>query len=88
MCVKDYVIQPTRDGEKPVHLRKGDLIMVPSIGFHYDPKYFPNPDKFDPERFSDENKSSIVPGTYLPFGNGPRNCIGNKHHFYIICQLS
>lgn len=55
--------------------------MVPSIGFHYDPNYFPNPDKFDPERFSDENKSSIVPGTYLPFGNGPRNCIGNKYNF-------
>lgn len=41
-----------------------------------DPNYFPNPKKFDPERFSDENKTSIDPFTYLPFGAGQRICIG------------
>uniref|UniRef100_A0A1B0D3B2 Cytochrome P450 n=1 Tax=Phlebotomus papatasi TaxID=29031 RepID=A0A1B0D3B2_PHLPP len=54
---------------------KGDLFMIPTIGLQHDPQYFLNPDKFNPERFSDENKHKIIPGTYLPFGIGPRNCI-------------
>ncbi len=40
-----------------------------------DPKYFPNPERFDPERFSDENKKNIVQGSYIPFSVGPRNCV-------------
>jgi len=44
---------------------------------HHDPEYFPDPEKFDPERFNDENKKNIKPYTYLPFGSGPHNCIGN-----------
>lgn len=58
--------------------------LFPVYGFHHDSKYFPNPEKFDPERFSDENKHNIIPGTYLPFGIGPRNCIGKKILFYTI----
>lgn len=41
-----------------------------------DPKFFPAPERFDPERFNDENKDRILAGSYLPFGIGPRNCIG------------
>ena len=46
------------------------------MSLHRDPEYFPDPEKFYPERFSDENKQKIVPFSYLPFGSGPRNCIG------------
>lgn len=58
-------------------LKKGDIVFIPVYGLHYDPDYFPDPYKFDPERFSDENKHNIKPNTYLPFGEGPRKCIGN-----------
>nr|QZM07460.1 cytochrome P450 monooxygenase CYP9EK5 [Lasioderma serricorne] len=77
-CTKDYVIKPTKPNEKPYLMRKGELIMIPTLGIHFDPNYFPNPDKFDPDRFSDENKKNIITGTYLPFGVGPRNCIGSR----------
>jgi cytochrome P450 family 9 len=53
-------------------------IVISIISLHRDPQYFSDPDRFDPERFSDENKGKILPGTYLPFGIGPRNCIGSR----------
>lgn len=53
------------------------IINIPIMGLHYDPNYYPNPEKFDPERFNDENKAKLNPYTYLPFGYGPRVCIGN-----------
>lgn len=72
-CNKDITFDV--DGQK-VEVKKGDVIWLPTCGFHRDPKYFENPMKFDPERFSDENKESIQPFTYFPFGLGQRNCIG------------
>lgn len=72
-CVKDYYYN---DGITKLHIEKGTAVTVPFSAYHYDPQYFPNPEKFDPDRFSDENKENIVPGTFLPFGIGPRLCIG------------
>lgn len=57
-------------------------VLIPIRAIHNDPKYYPNPDKFDPDRFSEENKHSIIPGSYMPFGAGPRNCIGNYNINY------
>ena len=54
------------------------LYFIPIYGLHHDSKYFPEPKKFDPERFSDENKNNINPYAYLPFGLGPRKCIGDR----------
>ncbi|KAF5285372.1 hypothetical protein FQR65_LT13262 [Abscondita terminalis] len=76
--VQPYTIQPERPGEIALHLEKGSLINCPIHAIHMDPKYHPNPNKFDPERFSDENKNKIDPYTYFPFGLGPRNCIGSR----------
>ena len=59
-------------------LRKGDMIRFPVYAIHHNPKFFPDPDRFDPERFMPENRHKITPYTYLPFGGGPRNCIGMR----------
>ncbi|KAJ6643387.1 putative cytochrome P450 9f2 [Pseudolycoriella hygida] len=63
---------------KSLHITKGQPIAVPVYSIHHDPEHFPNPEKFDPNRFNDENKSSIVVGSYIPFGIGPRACMGSR----------
>ena len=65
-------------------IKKGTPVILPMKSMHMDPKYFPNPEKFDPERFSEENKKTIQPYTYFPFGEGPRNCIGKTAKFILI----
>ncbi|KAK5641867.1 hypothetical protein RI129_010414 [Pyrocoelia pectoralis] len=75
-CVKDYLVEPVKPHEKAFIIQKGDVVLIPTIGIHRDPHHFENPNKFDPERFNDENKTKIKPYSYLPFGSGPRNCIG------------
>ncbi|XP_011172819.1 cytochrome P450 9e2-like [Solenopsis invicta] len=78
LCTKKYELPPSQPGCKNVIIEPNNLLMFPVYGLHRDPQYFPNPDKFDPERFSEENKDNIVPYSYLPFGHGPRKCIGNR----------
>ncbi|KAL1505695.1 hypothetical protein ABEB36_005200 [Hypothenemus hampei] len=73
---KPYTLE-TNDKSNPlIHLGYENRIFVPIYGLHHDPDYFPNPEKFDPERFSESNKASINAYTYMPFGIGPRSCIG------------
>lgn len=73
-CSKDYEMD--LGNSKSILIKKGDIVNFPYYQLHRDPKYFPSPEKFDPYRFSDENKDSIITGTYMPFGMGPRACIG------------
>jgi cytochrome P450 len=56
---------------------KGSMVAVSSYAMHRDPEFFPDPEKFDPERFSPEREAHIPKYAYLPFGAGPRVCIGN-----------
>jgi len=59
-------------------IEKGTPVYISMLGLHYDPAYFPNPNKFDPERFNKENKCNRPPCVYFPFGEGPHTCIGNR----------
>ncbi|KAJ8728455.1 hypothetical protein PYW08_016840 [Mythimna loreyi] len=79
ICTKDYNLgKPNENAEKDVIIPKGTPVFVPVLAIHRDPQYFPNPDKFDPERFSDTNKHKFQASAYMPFGIGPRNCIGSR----------
>jgi len=62
----------------PYHFIKGDIVNISIVGVHYDEEFWPEPTKFDPDRFAPENKDNIVPYSYMPFGVGPRNCIGMR----------
>ena len=55
---------------------KGVDVSIPIYLLHHNPKYWPNPENFDPERFNPNNKQSYPTFAYLPFGEGPRYCIG------------
>ncbi|XP_059219419.1 cytochrome P450 6g1-like [Stomoxys calcitrans] len=58
------------------NLPDGMAVMISISGMHYDPKHWPNPNVFDPDRFSMKNRQSRHPMLFLSFGQGPRNCIG------------
>jgi cytochrome P450 family 9 len=74
LCVKPYSLEV----DPPLEFEPGDTIFIPIYGLHHDPDYFPDPERFDPERFSDKKKHNIDPLVYLPFGSGPRSCIGKS----------
>ncbi|KAI8775183.1 cytochrome P450 3A56 [Biomphalaria glabrata] len=57
---------------------KGAVIFIPIYKIVKDPRYFPDPYKFDPERFSPERKLEIDPITFLPFGFGRRQCVAKR----------
>jgi cytochrome P450 family 6 len=72
VCAKSTKIRGT-----DVTVDKGILVLVPILGIHHDPKYYPDPERFDPERFSEAEKKKRPHSCYLPFGEGPRMCIGS-----------
>ncbi|XP_050539634.1 probable cytochrome P450 6a13 isoform X3 [Daktulosphaira vitifoliae] len=73
VVTKPYTLPDTN-----ITLENGTKILIPVRSLHYDCKYFPNPNEFDPERFSDENINKLHPNTYMPFGDGPRQCIAKR----------
>lgn len=59
-------------------IQKGTSVWVPAHAIQHDPEYYPEPDKFMPERFSAEQVAERESIKWLPFGDGPRNCIGSR----------
>ncbi|XP_053996984.1 cytochrome P450 9e2-like [Hylaeus anthracinus] len=78
LCAEKFELPSAGPGYDGVIVRPTDVVWFPVYAIHHDPNYFPDPEKFDPERFSRKNIDSIQPYTYMPFGFGPRKCIGNR----------
>ncbi|GBN26629.1 Cytochrome P450 3A21 [Araneus ventricosus] len=69
-----YALEDVQYGD--IHIPKGTLIQAPVYLMHHDPDFWSEPEIFDPERFSTKPNSEGI--TYLPFGVGPRNCLGMR----------
>uniref|UniRef100_A0A8C8UEQ4 Cytochrome P450 3A n=1 Tax=Peromyscus maniculatus bairdii TaxID=230844 RepID=A0A8C8UEQ4_PERMB len=67
-----------------VFIPKGSTVIAPIYALHHDPQYWSEPEEFRPKRFSKENKGNINPYVYLPFGIGPRNCLGMRFTLMIM----
>lgn len=67
ICTKDWV-------HGDLKIPAGTMIMIPAWAVHRNPKEFPDPEEFKPERFLPENKSKMNPYAFMTFGTGPRNC--------------
>lgn len=72
-CSKPYPLPGTN-----LVIPEGMLVQVATSGIMRDPRYYDNPDVFDPDHFSPENVAKRNPYTFLAFGQGPRNCIGMR----------
>ena len=65
-------------GNTGITLDKGSNVNILVYAMHHNEEYYPSPDKFKPERFLPFNRDQLKPFTYLPFGSGPRNCVGMR----------
>ncbi|XP_020602326.1 cytochrome P450 3A24-like [Orbicella faveolata] len=70
-CSEDYDLNG-------IHIPAGTEILIPIYALHHDPDAWQNPETFDPERFRGSSKDAIHAFQFLPFGAGPRNCIGMR----------
>ncbi|OAD56181.1 Cytochrome P450 9e2 [Eufriesea mexicana] len=78
VCAKPFELPPHLPGAKPHVVQKGDCLWIPIYGIQHDPKYFPEPEKFNPDRFNGDPKQFLNAGSLIAFGMGPRMCIGNR----------
>lgn len=69
--IDDYTFRDTK-----LTISKGTLVWIPVFPIHHDPNIYPEPEKFDPERFTEDKIKERNLMHYFPFGHGPRNCIG------------
>ncbi|CAD7079500.1 unnamed protein product [Hermetia illucens] len=72
-AVRDYPVPDTK-----VVIKKGMEVFIPLHRIHHDPEIYPNPEKFDPDRFSPEKVKNRHTESFLAFGDGPRHCVGQR----------
>jgi cytochrome P450 len=70
-----------------VEIPRGSMVIVYVYGAHHARRYWQNPENFDTDRFTKENEKVRAPFTYLPFGGGPRGCIGGNYAMLQILMI-
>jgi cytochrome P450 len=75
------------DSVGDIAIPRGSTVIVYVYGAHHAPRYWESPESFDPERFIKANEKLRTPFTYLPFGGGPRVCIGNQYAMLQILMI-
>ena len=70
-----------------IDIPRGSTVIVYVYGAHHAPRYWESPESFDPERFTKANDKLRTPFTYLPFGGGPRGCIGGNYAMLQILMI-
>jgi cytochrome P450 len=70
-----------------VAIPRGSMVIVYVYGAHHAPRYWPDPESFDTERFTKANDKLRTPCTFLPFGAGPRGCIGGNYAMLQILMI-
>ncbi|XP_033230462.1 cytochrome P450 9e2-like [Belonocnema kinseyi] len=78
VCSKEFELPPTLPGTKPFLVKPGMTVWLPAYAIQYDANYFEEPEKFNPDRFLKNGNANIKSATFLSFGIGPRQCIGNR----------
>ncbi len=78
-------VEDDRAGD--VVIPRGSMVIVYVFGAHHAPRYWQNPENFDPERFTRANERLRTPFTFLPFGGGPRVCIGSSYAMLQILMI-
>lgn len=81
VLTRDATSNYTFNGTK-VSIPVGTKVWIPVFAIQRDPEIYPNPEKFDPERFNESEKANRHPMHFIPFGDGPRNCIGSRFAIY------
>lgn len=76
LCTKSFNLETPSGGS--LEVEEGTPLAVPLYAIQRDPQHFPDPMRFDPERFTEENKKSRHRHAFLPFGDGPRMCLGYR----------
>ncbi|HRI87345.1 MAG TPA: cytochrome P450 [Candidatus Hydrogenedentes bacterium] len=61
-----------------IKIAVGDLILVSPLVTHHDPRWYPEPERFDPDRWLPERAAAVPKFAYFPFGGGARKCIGER----------
>ena len=70
-----------------IDIPRGSTVIVYVYGAHHAPRYWERPESFEPDRFIKTNEKLRTPFTYLPFGGGPRVCIGNQYAMLQILMI-
>ncbi|KAF2891454.1 hypothetical protein ILUMI_14719, partial [Ignelater luminosus] len=77
-CTEETKFVVPDNPDQEFKIEKGCHIVISVLGMHHDPQYYPDPDTFDPDRFTKNAKHALPKNCFFGFGDGPRICLGQR----------